>query len=237
MSSPVICQYLPRMRHTESVEKAGSPTVNVGTGLREMKKMQQRTLLEDAAIEIFSEQGYATTPVDDVAGRLRISPRTVYRYFAFKEDLVLDAERRIHAEALTRMSESPQTEPPLVSLEHMIAYFEEVMVERRSRQLTFHRLVADTPELDSAYLSLMTRLENDVLAILGDRPGMSEIRAAGWSGPLLAAAFTTAHRIAVNNWINTDPEAWLPTIVRRNFALLTKSLEHVPGWPEIVRPD
>lgn len=209
--------------------------VGVSTGLRELKKVRLRTLLEDTAITVFSERGYVETPVDAVAERLQVSPRTVYRYFPMKEDLVLDAERRIHAEALLRMSQSPADEPPLVSLEHMMAFFEELIVERRTRQLTFHRLVTQTPDLDSAYLALMSRLENDILAILQGRPGLSEIQSAGWSGALLAAAFTTAHRVAVGTWISADPEAWLPTLVRRNFALLTKSLDGVAGWSAIAR--
>lgn len=203
------------------------------TGLREVKKARLRAQLEDTAIAVFREQGYAQTPVEAVAQRLEVSPRTVYRYFPFKEDLVFSAERRVHAEALAAMSAAPVDEAPLASLNRTITFFEERLVDRRSREYAFHTLVARTPELQPAYLGVMQHLEIEIAAVLGNRPGFAEIRAAGWSSQLLAAALTTAHRIAVTTWIESEPHAWLPSMVRSNFALLTAGLRDASGWAEV----
>lgn len=209
--------------------------VSAAVGLRERKKERLRGQLEDTAIAVFSEEGYTETPVDVIAERLQISPRTVYRYFPLKEDLVFSAERRFHAEGLRRMSQSSFDEPALTSLNRLITYFEQRLVDRRSREFAFHSLVARTPELSSSYLGLMNRLEVQISRMLEARPGFSDVQAAGWTGALLAAALLTSHRVAVTTWIDVAPEEWLPTIVRRHFALLTTSLSTVPGWSEIAR--
>lgn len=204
-------------------------------GLRELKKARLRSQLEDTAIAVFSEEGYSTTPVEEVAQRLEVSPRTVYRYFPSKEDLVFSSERRVHAEALAEMSDAPIDEPPLVSLNRAITHFEQRLVDRRSREYAFHTLVARTPELGPAYLGVMSDLEAQMATFLESRPGFAEIRRLGWSGELLAAALTTAHRIAVSTWIESEPDVWLPSVVRQNFALLTAGLQNAAGWSETAR--
>jgi AcrR family transcriptional regulator len=56
--------------------------------LRERKKSATRKAIEDAAWELFSERGYAATSVDDIAERAGVAPRTFFRYFPTKGDVL-----------------------------------------------------------------------------------------------------------------------------------------------------
>ncbi|HWE69657.1 MAG TPA: helix-turn-helix domain-containing protein, partial [Acidimicrobiales bacterium] len=58
-------------------------------GLAAKKKQRTRTLLAEAAAALFYERGYDATTIDDIAAAAEISPRTFYRYFPTKEDLVV----------------------------------------------------------------------------------------------------------------------------------------------------
>jgi len=59
-------------------------------GLREEKKQEQRRAILDVALELFREQGFEATRVQDVTERLRISEGTFFNYFPTK-GAVLDA--------------------------------------------------------------------------------------------------------------------------------------------------
>ena len=53
------------------------------------KKQRTRQRLAEAAAELFYERGYDATTIDDIAAAVDVSPRTFYRYFPTKEDLVV----------------------------------------------------------------------------------------------------------------------------------------------------
>jgi AcrR family transcriptional regulator len=65
-------------------------------GLRERKKRQTREAIAEAAMQLFFAHGFDAVTVADVARAADVSEKTVFNYFAAKEDLVLHGgdERR-----------------------------------------------------------------------------------------------------------------------------------------------
>lgn len=54
----------------------------------------------EAALELFIEQGFSTTKIDDIARRAGVAKGTLYRYFATKEDLFRAAVRQTASDGL-----------------------------------------------------------------------------------------------------------------------------------------
>ncbi|MGX5694562.1 TetR/AcrR family transcriptional regulator [Agromyces soli] len=72
-------------------------------------RASSRRTLEDAASELFLEQGYAGTTIDQIARRAGVGRNTFFNYFATKSDLLwLDVDDTIRAlpDALREVSSS-----------------------------------------------------------------------------------------------------------------------------------
>jgi AcrR family transcriptional regulator len=59
-------------------------------GRREAHKQATRQALQQAADRLFADRGYAASTVRDIAEAAGVTERTFFRYFAGKEELILD---------------------------------------------------------------------------------------------------------------------------------------------------
>jgi len=59
------------------------------TGPARTQEGQTRALLQQTALRLFREQGYAETSIEEIAEAAEVSTTTVFRYFPTKADLVI----------------------------------------------------------------------------------------------------------------------------------------------------
>jgi len=59
-------------------------------GLREKKKARTRRTIREHALRLFTAQGFGPTTVDQIVEAAEVSSSTFFRYFATKEQIVLD---------------------------------------------------------------------------------------------------------------------------------------------------
>ncbi|MDH0618728.1 TetR family transcriptional regulator [Pseudomonas fulva] len=87
-------------------------------GRRERKKLMLRDALISAAYELFAVKGFDETRVEDITEQVDVSTRTFFRYFACKEDVVLDYQAAEHEDFMAALSRRPASEPALTALHH-----------------------------------------------------------------------------------------------------------------------
>ncbi|WP_322769714.1 TetR/AcrR family transcriptional regulator [Frankia sp. Cr1] len=64
--------------------------LGLGLGLRERTRRAVRAELMTVAMDLFARKGYDATTIDEIAAAAGVSRSSFFRYFASKEDVVLD---------------------------------------------------------------------------------------------------------------------------------------------------
>jgi AcrR family transcriptional regulator len=90
-------------------------------GLRERKKAETRIALMRAALRLFADRGYDATTVEDIAAAADVSPRTFFRYYPTKVDVLFgDFEQRV-ASIRRALDDHESTEPLLRRIRRAVA--------------------------------------------------------------------------------------------------------------------
>ena len=148
---------------------------------RERKKQQTRDALIQAALALFIAKGYEQTAVREVTDAVDVSERTLFRYFANKEDLALSLARD-HTDALMReLAARPLAEPPLVALRNALHAAVEGLTAAGgaltgdSAYLSIMKLIEATPSLMAAHLRYMHERDDEIARALAEREGVDPV--------------------------------------------------------------
>src|SRR5262245_33886403 len=112
-------------------------------------------MIQTEAFRLFDEKGYAQTTVEEIADAAAISPRTFFRYFPSKEDVVLWDEWDPLTPAL--LEARPPEEPLIETFRAVIRETLGDLYRRdRERLLLRIRLAASVPEVRARFLDEQT---------------------------------------------------------------------------------
>ncbi|MFY1632575.1 TetR/AcrR family transcriptional regulator [Solwaraspora sp. WMMB335] len=183
-------------------------------GLRERTRRTIQREIAEAAQRLFVERGYEATTIDDVAAAVGMSPRSVFRYFATKEDIVVGKLGLVAEEMLQALRERPADEPVWESLRRSFDLFVPHVDAPGRRELAapMQRILFTTPALLASYLAKLHLMGDAAETVLRDRA-----RAAGAPYPaddpapraLVAGAF---------GCLLAAQQAWLAGGAERTFA-------------------
>jgi AcrR family transcriptional regulator len=164
--------------------------------LRERKRTRTRLMIQTEALRLFAENGYAQTTVEDIADAAAISPRTFFRYFPSKEDVVIWDQYDPQAVDLleSRPHDEPLAETFRAVVRESLGGLYRHDPERLLRRI---QLAANIPELRARFFEEQTNGVATMAPLIahkrGDHPDELRWRVVGSS--LLAATF-----VALDLW-------------------------------------
>src|ERR1039458_2162985 len=89
-----------------------------GAVLRQRRRERTALDIERAALRLIASQGFDAVTVEDIAAAAEISPRTFFRYYATKEDVVLGDRHRRQTAFRETLASRPPEEPLMVAVRH-----------------------------------------------------------------------------------------------------------------------
>lgn len=180
-----------------------SPATTTGPGLDGqptlMERRRQSALEEiaDVALELFTRDGFEATTVEAIAAKAGCSPRTFYRYFGSKEDVMFH-DLPTEISAMGRVLDGhlaggmPEWTAVSTSLVSFIGRFDAGHTMTATRRM---ELWSNEPALQARYLQYIALAEQTVLASLcrhrGSTPDHDDL------AQLIAVASVGAYRVTV----------------------------------------
>jgi AcrR family transcriptional regulator len=140
-------------------------------GLRERTRRAVQKEITDAANRLFVERGYEATTIDDIAAAVGMSQRSVFRYFATKEEIVVGKFDFVADEMLNVLRSRPADEPVWDSLRHvfdlLVPYVD--APDKHEVAEPMQRIVFDTPALFASYLQKLQLMQDAAVSALTER--------------------------------------------------------------------
>ena len=190
-------------------------------GLAARKKERTKRQLAEAAADLFYERGYAATTIDDIVAAVDVSPRTFFRYFPTKEDLVVALGTTSLDLFLDALRNRPAEESLQVAVGEAIEQSLASGWEDTTRVRSFLALIQETPALRARWLEEAYGKRDRMAEVIAGRTGTepTDLR-----NLLIAGAITLTINTALQAWADQDAEAQPSPFVYRGIEELATAL-------------
>ncbi|MFD6763922.1 TetR family transcriptional regulator [Streptomyces roseolus] len=165
--------------------------------LAQRKRQLVATELTETALQLFAHKGFEAVTVDEVATAAGVSKRTFFRYFASKEDVVVQFLAGMGADIRTALAARPAGERPSAALLHAVSVPLAACGDHPERTLPVVRLILGTPALLARFLEHEAGWREELAGELAARLGLDP---AGLYPPLAAGMALTAFETVLCRW-------------------------------------
>ena len=174
-----------------------------------------------AALDLFVQDGDTGATVERIAEAAGVAPRTFYRHFAVKEDVVLPLFQRSSAKIADELRATPDDEPVTEAL--VRAFRSQLDGERQlsARQRDFLGLMMTNPQYRMRWTEVDGQLRSAVADLLASRlnvPGHL------FAHQLAVDLVAHAGRRAFEEWLTVRRTESIDTLLRTGFQLVLTGL-------------
>ena len=156
-----------------------------------------RAELARVAVALFAERGFDAVTVDEIAAAAGMSQRTFFRYFATKEDVVLEFERRLWQDLVTAFDERPADEGAVTALREAFRFTSHVEPADRARVLQLARILDAAPALQARATGQRVAEDQALVAGVARRMGVD---VEDWRARVVLAAMTSVAGAEFRAW-------------------------------------
>lgn len=194
---------------------AATKIVAKGLSRRDAHKLKTRTVLRDAALELFLAQGYDSTTTDQVAARAGVSTRTFFRYFDSKDEVLFSGQRFWSEKVADMLRQQPADLRPMDAMcETLVELANGVS---RDALVRFERIVSSSVSLLGRAAS---QQDDNVSRIADGLAARKGLRAPDDECRIMASVGLMLYRQAVVILRDGSNKLSLEALIREQFAVL-----------------
>lgn len=202
---------------------------------RQSKGSSTREVIADVAVRLFSEHGYTSTTMRDIAEAVGVLPGSLYAHIDSKETLLLEIVRDGIAQFLAiEQSLEASLESPEARLRKAIAAHIEVVAQDPQRSLVvFHQWRFLSEPNRASAVAMRRRYANAFVKIIEDG------KAGGIFSPSLDTRITVFGILGALNWVpewySDKGPASASEIAEKLAESLIFGLRKGPAWNHLIR--
>ncbi|MFI9310682.1 acyl-CoA-like ligand-binding transcription factor [Streptomyces triculaminicus] len=191
--------------------------------MAERKRRLVANELTEAALQLLASKGFDAVTIDEIATTAGVSKRTFFRYFASKEDVVVQFLADMGADIRAELAARPAGERPAEALRHAVAVPIATCADHSDRALRVVQLILRTPALHARFLERQAQWRDDLAAELAHRLGLDP---DGGLYPRLAAGMAlNAFDAVLDRWSGSDGGEDPNELIEHAFAVIAPALD------------
>lgn len=199
-----------------------------------MSRRAVQSRIAETAESLFIAKGFEETTVDEIAAAVGMSQRSFFRYFASKDDVILDNLNRLSVDLTAAVETRPPCESEWDSLHGAFNRIVEQFAdrERREHEAALQRIIEGSPRLLAAYLQRLDRIQQQLTDELLERAAGRSGSAPEWTvmRAMVGSAFACLHAAISHVAAGDDPERFGHHLDRAMTALRPADARiHVPA--------
>jgi AcrR family transcriptional regulator len=178
----------------EGVDKRGDHAP--GPGLRQRKQARTRAELKSVADRLFDRSSFDQVTVEDICAAADLSPRTFFRYFVSKDEIVFSGLQEKYDWVIGELRERPPEEPAFDALRSVILnVLGHPDYEKEAGRV--HRQIVGSPDLMRGSLATYRHFRDQLVDLVVERsPCAGDLNRAR----LLVGTVLVALEVAVDKW-------------------------------------
>lgn len=174
-----------------------------------------------AAEALFLERGYHATTINDIAQAVNMSPRSLFRYFPTKEDIMLEKLDKVLEEMVDALRRLPLDQPVWLSLRRMLDGMTEHAMGTGAFAVAepIKRIMLETPDMLARYLVKLNAFQMEAADVLRDRAAArGQPYAADDVAPqALVGAAVSCLLVAQQMWLSVGATTGMDEILDRTM--------------------
>jgi len=171
----------------------------VSAAIHERKRQAVRSYLSEVALELLTDREFEAVTVDQIAAAAGVSRRSFFRYFASKEDVVLQYLDQMAERLRDAIVARPPGETAIAAVHAALRPTVAAYAADANRTLAVVRLLQRSPALRARELESRQRLRELVAEAIGRRLGLDH--RADLRPRLLAGIALVPFDVAITTWV------------------------------------